>query len=108
MTRDVATTVLLYAGVALMVVACLGVLFMRDVFERLHYQTPAALGALLVGIAILVRESFSLIGNKALFVGVFLVASGTVLVHVTGRMARVRELGDWRLQGDEEVEEAEE
>jgi multisubunit Na+/H+ antiporter MnhG subunit len=77
---------------------------MRDPFERLHYAGPAALGGLLVAIAVTVRESFSLIGNKSLLVGVFLLTSGAVLAHVTARAARVRELGDWRLRRDERVE----
>ena len=44
----------------------LGLLVMRDVYDRLHYVGLAGYGALLIGIAILVRESFSLIGDKAL------------------------------------------
>jgi multisubunit Na+/H+ antiporter MnhG subunit len=102
--RDAAVAVLLVAGLALMVLSTIGIVVMRSVFDRLHYTAPAALGALLVAIAIVVRESFSLIGDKALATGIFLVASGTVLVHVTARMARVRELGDWRLQSDEKIE----
>jgi multisubunit Na+/H+ antiporter MnhG subunit len=102
--RDVAVAVLLVAGVALMLLSILGVLVMRDAHERLHYLGPAAFGALLVAIAVVVRESFSLIGDKSLAVGVFLVASGSVLVHITGRAARVRELGDWRLRRGERVE----
>jgi multisubunit Na+/H+ antiporter MnhG subunit len=50
----------------------------------------------LIGISILVRESFSLIGNKALATGVLLVVLGPVLVHTTARSFRTRELGDWR------------
>jgi hypothetical protein len=37
-------------------------------------------------------------------VGVFLMVSGVVLTHVTARAARAHELGDWRIQPDEDVE----
>jgi multisubunit Na+/H+ antiporter MnhG subunit len=102
--RDVVVAVLLVAGLALMMLSAIGLVVMRSAFDRLHYTGPAAFGGLLVAIAVLVRESFSLIGDKSLAVGVFLVASGTILVHVTGRAARVRELGDWRLRRGEGVE----
>lgn len=89
-------TILLIAGVALEVFAVLGLTVMRDVFDRLHYVGLAGYGALLIGAAILVRESFSLIGDKALATGVVLTAIGPVLVHTTARSLRMREMGDWR------------
>ena len=104
MTREVPVAILLVAGVALMLLSCLGLVVMRGTLDRLHYAAPAGFGALLVAIAITVEESFSLIGNKALAVGVFVVLSGIVLVHVTARAVRVHELGDWRIQPEEDVE----
>jgi multisubunit Na+/H+ antiporter MnhG subunit len=92
----VIATVLLIAGVAVELVAVLGVTVMRDVFDRLHYVGLVGYGALLVGISVLVRESFSLIGDKALVTGAFLALFGPVLVHATARSMRIRELGDWR------------
>jgi multisubunit Na+/H+ antiporter MnhG subunit len=88
--------VLLFAGVGLELLAVLGVAVMRNEFDRLHYVGLAGFGALLIGISILVRESFSLIGDKALAAGVLLVVIGPVLVHTTARSFRTRELGDWR------------
>jgi multisubunit Na+/H+ antiporter MnhG subunit len=102
--RDAFVAVLLFGGVALILLSTLGVLLMQNVFDRLHFSGPAGFGALLVAIAILVRESFSLIGDKSLAVGVFVVLSGAILGHVIGRSARVRELGDWRIQPDEKIE----
>jgi multicomponent Na+:H+ antiporter subunit G len=103
-TRELPVAILLVAGVTLMLLSCVGLLAMRSTLDRLHYMGPATLGALLVSIAIVVEESFSLIGNKALAVGVFLMVSGAVLTHVTARAARAHELGDWRIQPDEDVE----
>ena len=94
--RHVAATVLLFSGAAVEVLAVLGLVVMRDVYDRLHYVGLASLGALLVGIAIVVRESFSLIGDKALAAGLLGLLFGPILVHATARSLRIREHGDWR------------
>jgi multisubunit Na+/H+ antiporter MnhG subunit len=98
-------TVLLIAGAALEVFAVLGMVVMRDVYDRLHYVGLAGYGALAIGIAILVRESFSLIGDKALATGVVLLLIGPVLVHTTARSFRTRELGDWSEGIESKVDE---
>lgn len=92
----VIATILLVLGVVVEVVAVLGVTTMRDVYDRLHYVGLAGFGALLVGTSVLVREGFSLIGNKALVTGAFLALFGPVLVHATARSMRTRQRGDWR------------
>jgi multisubunit Na+/H+ antiporter MnhG subunit len=89
-------TVLLCAGALLELLAVLGVAAMRDVYDRLHYVGLVGYGALLIGASIAVRESFSLIGNKALAVGVLAVVCGSVAAHVTARSFLTRERGDWR------------
>jgi multisubunit Na+/H+ antiporter MnhG subunit len=94
--RHAVPTVLLVAGVALEVIAVLGVSVMRDVLDRLHYVSLAGFGALLVALSIICAESFSLIGDKALVTGALLIVSGPVLVHATARSLRTRALGDWR------------
>ena len=101
----VIATVLLVGGVALEVFAVLGMVAMRDVYDRLHYVGLAGYGALLIGIAVLVRESFSLIGDKALATGIVLLIVGPVLVHTTARSVRTREAGDWSAGIEEKVEE---
>ena len=94
--RHVAATVLLVAGCSLEVLAVLGLVVMRDVYDRLHYVGLAGYGALLVAVGILVRESFSLIGDKALATAAVLVVLGPVLTHATARSLRIRQRGDWR------------
>jgi monovalent cation/proton antiporter MnhG/PhaG subunit len=89
-------SVLLIVGGALELVAVVGLCAMRDVYDRLHYVGLAGFGALLIAVGIVFRESFSLIGDKALLVGVVLVISGPVLVHATLRSMLIRERGDWR------------
>jgi multicomponent Na+:H+ antiporter subunit G len=92
--RDAVVTGLLFAGVALAVLAALGVVLMRDAFERLHYLAPVSLAAACIAAAVVVRESFSLIGNKAILLAVFILVSSPVLTHVTARVLRRLGRGD--------------
>lgn len=101
----VVSTVLLIAGTTLDVFAVLGMAVMRNAFDRLHYVGLAGYGALLVAVAIVVRESWSLIGDKALLTAAVLLSVGPVLVHTTARSLRTREQGDWRRGIEEHVEE---
>lgn len=102
--RAVVAVVLLIAGGLLELIAVLGLCVMRDAYDRLHYVGVAGFGALLIAAAIIVRESFSLIGDKALLVGLVLVLAGPVLVQSTARSLLIRELGDWRTKARERAE----
>jgi multisubunit Na+/H+ antiporter MnhG subunit len=103
--RHVVAIVLLVAGCSLQVLAVLGLVVMRSTLDRLHYVGMAGYGALLVAVAIVVRQSFSLIGDKALATGVLLVGVGAVLVHQTARSLRIREHGEWRTGAPRKSEE---
>jgi monovalent cation/proton antiporter MnhG/PhaG subunit len=89
-------TIVLVCGAALELFAVIGVAAMRDVYDRLHYVGLAGYGALLVAVAILAREDFSLIGDKALATGLLLILIGPVVVHTTARSFRTRDRGEWR------------
>jgi multisubunit Na+/H+ antiporter MnhG subunit len=99
------TLILLVSGLVLDAFAVLGLTVMRDSFDRVHYVGLAGYGGLLIGISILVRESWSLIGDKALATGALLVIIGPVLVHSTARSLRTRERGRWAEGIEEEVEQ---
>jgi multisubunit Na+/H+ antiporter MnhG subunit len=104
--RDAAVYALLAAGVGLLGLSVLGVAFMRGVYDRLHYTGLAAPGGAALCAAVVVRDSFSLIGNKAVVLGLFLLAASPVLVHATARAARIREHGRFSARDDPvEVEE---
>ena len=81
--HHVIAVVLLVTGTALQAFACLGVALMRDPLDRLHYLAPSGVAGVLFAAAILVQEGFSLIGDKALLLAVFLLVSSPVLAHVT-------------------------
>lgn len=95
---------LLAAGGLLDLIAVLGLCVMRNVYDRLHYVGLAGFGGLLICVAVLVQESFSLIGDKALLVGVVLIGAGPILVQSTARSLLIRERGDYR-DGIDEVRE---
>ena len=97
----VMTVVLLCAGVVVELLAVLGVCVMRDAFDRLHCVSLSSYGVLLIGLSILVRQSFSLLGDKALLTGATLVLLGPLVVHTTARCLRVRQYGDWHAQPGE-------
>lgn len=103
--RTVLGTILLVAGCSLEVLSVIGLVAMRNVYDRLHYVGLAGYGALLIAVAIVVRESFSLIGDKALLAAGVLVLLGPFLVHATARGLLVRERGDWRDGIEEDREE---
>ena len=96
--REAVAAVLVVAGAGLDLLSVLGLCLMRDAYSRAHYVSLAGFGALLIAVAIVFRESFSLIGDKALLVAAVLVLSGPVLVHTTLRSLLTRERGDWRAE----------
>jgi multisubunit Na+/H+ antiporter MnhG subunit len=102
--RSAASVVLVFIGVGLGVIATLGVVVMRDWQDRVHYGGLSALGVVFVALSVLVRESFSLIGDKALATGLLMLVAAPIAGHVIMRSGRIRTLGDWRRNVDETVE----
>src|SRR5207248_24247 len=64
--RDTAVVVLLFLGVAVQVLGCLGVAVMRTARDRLHFTGFSTLAAVALAGAITVREGFSLLADVAL------------------------------------------
>jgi multisubunit Na+/H+ antiporter MnhG subunit len=94
--KDIISYVLLLVGVVVELMAVLGICVMRGTLDRLHCVSLASWGALLLGLAILVQESFSLLGDKALLTGFLTAFLSPVLIHTTARSFRIRVRGDWR------------
>jgi multisubunit Na+/H+ antiporter MnhG subunit len=83
--RDAIVAVLLAAGVGIAALATLGVVLMRTAIDRVHYAGAAGAAAVCVTAAVLVRDSFSLAGDKALLLAVFLLLTSPLVTHVTAR-----------------------
>lgn len=100
MARDVVAAVLLGLAVAVVLTSSVGVLVMRDAYQKLHFVTPAALVApLLVALAIFVHAGFYENTGESFLALLFMMICGPFLSHATIRAIRVRETGDWRLRG---------
>ena len=95
--KDIAADVLLGAAVLIVAGASVGVLVMRDAYQKLHFVTPAALVApFLVALAVLVQMGWDENSGETCLALFFLVIAGPYLSHATMRAIRVRETGDWR------------
>ncbi len=96
--KDVVSDTLLGLAVAIVLGASVGVLVMRDAYQKLHFVTPAALVApSLVALAIFVQVGLLENTGETLLALLFMVIGGPFLSHATMRAIRVREKGDWRL-----------
>jgi monovalent cation/proton antiporter MnhG/PhaG subunit len=102
--RGLLVAALLVVGVGVTLAACVGVLVMRDAYDRLHYTAPATtLAPLAIAAAIVLEERLSAAGIKALLVALALLVTNPVLTHATARAARIRQLGEWTVQEGEHV-----
>lgn len=97
--RAVAAAALLVIGCGAQVIACVGVARMREALDRLHYTSASVLAAVLIALAILVDEGFSMIADKALLLVAFLLVSSPVAIQVLARAIRVSERGELDPEG---------
>ena len=101
MARDIVADILLAMAVAVVIGASLGVLVMRDPYQKLHFVTPAALVApALVALAVLVQMGLYENTGETWLALLFMVIAGPFLSHATIRAIRIREKGDWHLGRD--------
>jgi monovalent cation/proton antiporter MnhG/PhaG subunit len=85
----VVVDVLLGLGVFLELLCCVGVVVMRNVFDRLHYAAAATtVPAFLILAAVLVREHVSAGGLQAIAAVALMFLLNPVLVTATARAAQ--------------------
>ena len=82
--------VLLWAGIAAEVICCVGVWWMRDVFDRLHYAAAStSAGPVLIGASAAITGAGSLSATAAaVTAAAVLLLVNPVVTHATGRAAR--------------------
>lgn len=91
---NVVVDVLLAIGVTAELLCCLGVAVMRTTADRLHYVSAGyTVGPFFVLAALLVREQLSQIGLDSLAAVLLLFLIGPIVVHATGRVVRLHDLG---------------
>jgi multicomponent Na+:H+ antiporter subunit G len=102
--RGILVAALLVVGVGVTLASCVGVLVMRNAYDRLHFTSAATtIAPLTIAAAILVEEGLSAAGVKSVLVAVVLLVTNPVLTHATARAARIREFGEWTVQPGEHV-----
>lgn len=102
--KTIAIEVLLALAVLIAVASVLGMMRMRDPYQKMHYLAPpASLSAIFITIAIFLQRGLKPESFKAAFVSVVLIGMNTVVTHAAARALRIAEVKDWRPQGGEEV-----
>jgi multisubunit Na+/H+ antiporter MnhG subunit len=95
--REIIADVLLGLAVVIVFGSAVGILAMRDVYQKLHFVTPVALVApFIVGLAVLAQSGLTEDTAETCLALVFIMIAGPYLSHATIRAARIRETGDWR------------
>lgn len=82
---------LLWAGVAAQLVCCVGVWWMRDIFDRLHYTAgAAAVGPALIGASVVLTGGAGSVSGTVEVVAAMavLLLLSPVVTHAVGRSAR--------------------
>ena len=106
--RTVVADVLLGLAVLIVLGSSVGILLMRDVYQKVHYVTPIALIApLVVALAILVQSGWSVNSLQTWLAVAFMAIAAPFLSHATIRAARIRQTGDWTAAADHDDREAE-
>jgi multisubunit Na+/H+ antiporter MnhG subunit len=93
----VVSDVLLGAAVIVVLLSSIGILVMKDTYQRVHFVTPISIVAtLLVALALSIREGWDeSTGATWLALG-FVALASPYLSHATLRTARIRQQGDWK------------
>jgi monovalent cation/proton antiporter MnhG/PhaG subunit len=102
--KTIAIEALIAAAVLLVLVSVLGMMRMRDPYQRMHYiSPPAALSAIFITIAIFLQQGLKPESFKALFTTLILIGMNTIVTHTAARAFRIAEVEDWRPKKGEEV-----
>jgi multicomponent Na+:H+ antiporter subunit G len=105
--RHALAVAFLIGGVVVELICCIGLIAVRNAFDRLHYLGPASsVGPLAIAAAVLIEESFTQAGVKSLLVALLLLLTSPVLTHATARAMRIHEEGRFQIHNEELVEKS--
>jgi monovalent cation/proton antiporter MnhG/PhaG subunit len=95
---------LLGVAVALAIACSIGVLVMRDPYQRLHFSAPiVTLSMFLICIAVFLEDSDTQARIKVVLIFIMLLTMNSILTHATARAIRIRELGRWEPAAGENI-----
>jgi multicomponent Na+:H+ antiporter subunit G len=99
-----AVEVLVWVAVVTSLLCCLGIVVMKDFFERLHYMaTVSTIASVALLIAVVIEHGWGQAAIKMSLIVVVLFLMNAVLTHATARAARVRDLGHWQPAPGEKI-----
>jgi multicomponent Na+:H+ antiporter subunit G len=102
--KTIAIEILLAAAVLITLISVLGMMRMRDPYQRMHYiSPPASLSAILITVAIFLQQGLKPESFKALFTTLVLIAMNTVVTHAAARAFRIAEVENWKPKDSDEV-----
>jgi multicomponent Na+:H+ antiporter subunit G len=94
---NIISAILLFLGILIEWIACIGLLRMRTPYDRLHAAAPVnILPPIFVAAAVLVSAGLSQSGIKATLIALALLFTSPVVTHATARAARNRQVGKRR------------
>lgn len=100
----VAVVILLAIAVVVTLISCLGLVLMKDFYQRLHYMAPVStISAFCVLAAVVVQEGWGQATLKTIIIVLVLFFMNATLTHATARAARVRQLGHWTADPKEDI-----
>jgi len=102
--KTIVIEALIASAVVITLASVLGMLRMKDPFQRMHYiSPPASVSALLITIAIFLQQGLKPESFKAAFITLVLIGMNTVVTHAVARAFRIAETKNWRPKPGEEV-----
>lgn len=102
--KVIAIDILVAAAVLVALLSVLGMLRMRDPYQRMHYiSPPAALTPLFLTIAIFLQDGMKPESFKAVVITFVLIGMNTVVTHAAARAFRMADTKDWHPGSGEEV-----
>lgn len=104
MHHPILTSILLVAAVLLAILCALGVLVMRDAYQRLQYSAPVVGVSMgLIVVAIWIEDGQWQSRIKATLIWAILFFTNAILSHATARAVRIRQVGHWPTTEDEHI-----
>jgi multisubunit Na+/H+ antiporter MnhG subunit len=102
--HPVVTGILLGIAVGLAIVCSIGVLVMRDAYQRIHFSFPVVtICIFLIAVAVFVEERDSQARIKIVMIFALMMTTNSILSHATARAIRIRSLGRWEPAAEEGI-----
>lgn len=91
-------------AVGLAIISSIGVMVMRDAFQRLHFSAVVVtLSTLLIAVAVWIEEKDPQPRIKVVLIGLILFVMNSVLTSATAKAVRIHDKGHWEPHPEENI-----